>query len=345
MFMWSSLQNIILRTMNKKIKLIFICIVIFFLVSGCDKKERENIPVQQKTYFFSPGANKLVSSGDSLLHYVKIQMAFGPRVPGTEAHSQTKNWILSKLKNLADTVFTQDFVFDGYDNQKLPLSNIIAQFNPSATNRIFFSAHWDSRPRADQEKNEKDKNLPVPGANDGASGVAVLLELARILAANRPEYGIDLIFFDGEDYGYSHDLMMFCIGSKYFAVTNKSYRPLFGVLVDMVGDKEAKFLKEENSMKYAEEFTNIIWQIASEMNVSRFVNLQGEAIYDDHIPLNQNGIKTVNIIDSELIGADPSLKRRAYWHTLNDTIENIGSETLSDVTNVLLELIYTLKFR
>ena len=189
------------------------------------------------------------------------------------------------------------------------------------------------------------RNLPILGANDGGSGVGVLLELARILKQNPVSYGVDLIFFDGEDYGKENDLGNYFLGSKYFASQKPSgYNPAFGILLDMVGDKQAVFNKEGKSMLFAPEVVNMVWSIAGKLNASVFSEAEGNQIEDDHVPLNEAGLNTIDIIDIDLVGADTGVKRRNYWHSQNDTMDNISEATLQQVGNVLTYLIYSLDF-
>jgi hypothetical protein len=282
---------------------------------------------------------------DNAFKYIETQVSFGSRNPGSEAHKKALDFFYSEFKKFTNNVSLQNFNYPGYDNANLSLTNIIAKFNPEAANRIFICAHWDSRPRADQDKDSTKRNYPIPGANDGASGAGVLLEIARILKDNQLPYGIDLILFDGEDYGEQHDLMNYCLGSKYFASQKPSdFNPAFGILLDMVGDKEAVFPKEANSVLYGSEVVNMIWNTARQVNASCFTEAESQPIYDDHIPLNEAGIKTVDIIDVDLIGADSSNPRRNYWHTHKDNMENISKETLQQVGNVLIKFLYSLEF-
>jgi hypothetical protein len=312
------------------------------IFNGCDGKKAPDQTVPD----VSLAKNQQYPKSDSALifSYVEKQLENGPRVVGSKAHQLTKEFFLTTLRQSTNNIDTQDFALTGYDNEQLALTNIIAKFNPEAKKRIFICGHWDSRPRSDQETDEKLKTIPVMGANDGASGCAVMLELARIMKAKSPDIGVDLIFLDGEDYGKSSDLTMFCLGSKYFAANNKEYSPEFGILLDMVGDKEAQFNQEQNSIVFGGEIVNLVWEAAQNIGAKSFVSEQGGSIYDDHIPLNQAGLKTIDIIDASLVGADKSVGRRHYWHTTHDTIENISPKTLGEVADVLLNVIYSVKF-
>lgn len=318
----------------------FILIVILI---GCKKKD-EPVIVQKPNFSLKETAQFPLFDSSNAYNYVIKQLSFGSRNPNSKGHNEAKLFLLKELNLYADEVIEQNFNYPGYD-EKLSLTNIIARFNPTDKNRIFFCAHWDSRPRADKETDSSLINKPIPGANDGASGVAILLELARILKENPVSYGIDLILFDGEDYGKENDIQNFCIGAKYFSIhPPNNFNPYFGILLDLVGDKEAVFYKEGTSINYAEDIVNIVWKIAQQIGAYRFNDKVKGHIYDDHVPLNQAGFKTINIIDQELVGWDMNNPRRQYWHTHKDDISNISELTLGDVGKVLVYLVYSLQF-
>jgi hypothetical protein len=276
---------------------------------------------------------------------IEAQVKFGPRDPGSKGHQAALNYFQKELKKYTIYVDLQNFNYSGYESTTLQLTNIIARFNPDKKNRIIFYAHWDTRPRAEHATKLNLKDKPILGANDGASGCGVLLELARILKGNKINFGIDLVFLDGEDYGKEHDLNNFCLGSKYFAANYPADKmPAFGVLLDLVGDKQAVFEREGSSDKFAPGVVSLIWNIAQQQNDSIFSQEGGPEIYDDHIPLNNAGLITADIIDADLVGADTPVKRRNYWHSENDTMENISKNTLQQLGNVLTYLIYSLKF-
>ncbi len=194
-------------------------------------------------------------------------------------------------------------------------------------------------------KTKAKQNEPILGANDGASGVGILLELARLLKQNKISYGVDLVFFDGEDYGKLNDLDYYSLGAKYFSANlPKGYQPQFAILLDMVGDKDAYFPIEGNSNQYAPDVVKMIWTLAEQIGADKFVNKDDESIYDDHIALNEAGIRTADIIDLELIGAETPMERRNYWHTQNDVMKNIGKDTLKQVGEVITKLLWSLNF-
>jgi len=327
----------------KKTAVLFLTAILAVAITSCHKEEKVETPKQGYTLMEKATAPQF--SGENAYSLVEKQVSFGPRNPNSDAHQKAKEFFENELKKYADEVELQNFSYAGYNAEKLDLTNIIAKFNPSSKNRIFICAHWDCRPRADQDKIEKNKTLPIPGANDGASGCGIIIELARLLKENKINYGVDLVLFDGEDYGRESDLENYCLGSKYFA-TNvpENYKPYFGILLDLVGDKEAVFRKEGNSMQAIPDVVNMIWSIAGKIDAKTFADIEGSAIYDDHIPLNQVGLATVDIIDEDLVGAHSKIERRNYWHTQGDNMDNISKETLQQVGSVLAKLIYSLKF-
>lgn len=309
-----------------------LCILIF----GCHESEKEQLSFEKK------GREVPSFSADSAYKFIEKQLSFGPRNPGSEAHRATKEYLIQKLKSYAGKrkVFAQEFSEPGYSKDTLQLTNIIAAFNPSQADRIMLCAHWDTRPRADEDS--VNTNAPIPGADDGASGVAVLLELARLFQQNPPPIGVDIVLFDGEDYGKSGDLEKYFLGSRYWSQNPpvKGYAPRFGILLDMVGGKGARFPKEQYSMRYAPALVNEIWTIAQEEGYgNQFMDQKGNAISDDHVVINQAlGIPTIDIIrhntDRKGNGFAP------YWHTHGDNIDIIDKQTLDAVGSVLTELIY-----
>ena len=318
-------------------------VAMIFLVVSCGEKQKQT--VLKPLYELTTNNNIPKFDADNAYEQVKAQVDFGPRNPGSRGHYEELLYLERELKKYADTVQAQDFNYSGYNNAQLRLTNIIAKYNPSAKNRIILCAHWDTRPRSDHDPDPKKRDLPILGANDGASGVGILLELARILKDHKVDYGIDLVFFDGEDYGKESDLDNFCLGSKYYAANYKNPNlPAFGILLDLVGDKDASFAEEANSLRYARDVVNMVWGIAAQINANMFKQTEGETIYDDHIPLNQAGLRTIDIIDAQLVGANTPVKRRNYWHTQGDTMVNIGKNALQQVGDVMTHLIYSLKF-
>lgn len=270
--------------------------------------------------------------GDSALALIERQLAFGPRVPGSAGHAAQLEWMTSYLEARADTVWTQGFQHTGPEGEALSLTNLFAQFRPEVRDRVLLVAHWDTRPTADMERDPELRGRPIPGANDGASGTAVLLELADVLSRHSPPIGVDLLLVDGEDYAPDH----MYLGAEYFASHRPpGYEPLYGVLVDMVGDRSPRYLEEGNSRQLAPEVVARVWRMAERLGYGEyFPRSPGIAITDDHIPLNRAGIRTANIIDFDYGPGN------AYWHTHQDDLENVGPEGLEAVGTVLAELIY-----
>lgn len=283
---------------------------------------------------------------DSAYQYIADQVAFGPRVPGTEAHKACAKYIVDKLRHFgADTIIEQQAVVEAFNGDKLPINNIFAQFNPSALNSILLVAHWDSRPWANMERSDERRNRPVPGANDGASGVGVILEIARNLQKVAPTCGIDILFTDAEDYGNSNGFTnndeSWCLGTQYW-VKNMPYnsinRPTYGILLDMVGGMDARFHREMYSNKHAKPATVKIWAEAKNLGYENiFINKVGGEVVDDHTFINQAGIPTTDIIEhvSDVTGSFP-----ATWHTLDDDMQHISKKTLEAVGNTVLNVIY-----
>lgn len=265
-------------------------------------------------------------------HYLKQQCDFGPRAPGTEGHAACMDFLVQTLAQSTPRVHTQPFVFvNPKTKQALSLNNIIAHFGPEDVHDLILCAHWDTRPWADQDPNQANHGKPILGANDGASGVAVLLEIAKILGENLPEKGIDIVFFDGEDSGLNGQDETWCQGSRYFARNlDKNSYPEYAVLLDFVGDKDLHFPVEGFSRRYASDYVDIIWDKAQELGYTVFDPALGMTIVDDHLELLKVGIPAVNIIDFDY----------PYYHTLQDTPDKCSPESLEIVGKVLLHLIY-----
>jgi Zn-dependent M28 family amino/carboxypeptidase len=242
------------------------------------------------------------------------------------------DWLDSLLRQRADSVIVQAFTHRTSKGVTLNLRNFIARFRPDLPDRVLLLAHWDTRPKAEKSANLGQQQLPVPGANDGASGVAVLLGVADALEA-RPStyYGVDLLFVDGEDWGDFADSTESLIGSRYYAARlNERDRPLFAVLFDMVGDKDLQFLQEGNSVANAPEVVQRVWSTAERLGYGRyFLQRVGEAFTDDHVPLQAVGIRAIDVIDFTY----------PYHHTTEDTIDKISAESLKIVGDVAIALL------
>jgi hypothetical protein len=264
--------------------------------------------------------------------YLEKQCAFGPRVPGSPEHAACRDFLVQELTSCGARVNSQAFM------QKMPgtakvvtLTNIIASFAPEKTDRILLCAHWDTRPRADEDPYPINRDKPVPGANDGASGVAVLLEVAKALHSQPPPVGVDIIFFDGEDSGTSGFPDTYALGAQYFA-KNKDprYVPRFGILLDMVGDADLQIYQEGNSVDYALDIVDKVWERAIQLDLMAFIPSVGYTVTDDHMPLLNAGIRCIDIIDFDY----------DYWHTVDDTPDKCSKESLGEVGELILSIVY-----
>lgn len=283
---------------------------------------------------------------DSAFAFVKKQVDFGPRVPGTPGHAATKAWIQETLEGYGWTVQQQNFQAKTYDGLTWDLTNLIASYNPQASKRILLAAHWDTRRIADKDKSRTSE--PIDGANDGASGVAVLLEIARNISSQplSAEVGIDLIFFDGEDDGEPEFAMTrdnskiwWCHGSQYWSKNKHlpNYSAYYGILVDLVGAKNARFYREGYSRKFASGIISKIWGNAALLgHGSYFIEQDAPEILDDHAFVNEwAGIPMVDIIDFS-----PDLGFGTFHHTHQDNLEGIDRRTLKVVGETVLATIY-----
>ncbi len=260
------------------------------------------------------------------------QVEFGPRVPGTPAHEQCLQFLEDSLKAFADVVKRQSFDYTIHKTgETVRLTNLISSFGTEPGPRILLAAHWDSRPWADQDPDTANHNKPIPGANDGASGVAVLLEIARVLKNHPPPVGVDIVFFDGEDLGSEGYPDTYAAGAQYFA-KNKSvhYSPFLGILLDMIGDRDLQIYREVNSVRYAPAVVDLVWNYAARLGISSFYPESRHEVMDDHVPLLRVGIPCINIIDFDY----------PYWHTLQDTPDKCSAESLAEVGRVVLAVIY-----
>ena len=286
-------------------------------------------------------------NADSAYASVVAQCDFGPRVPGSAAHDRCGDYIVSRFKALGLTVSEQRADQKAWDGKVLHTRNIIAAYRPELSDRIIICTHWESRPWADADPDSSLHRQPVMAANDGASGVAVMLEVARKLEELKPELGIDFICFDSEDYGMPYwaetddvaDGSDWCLGSQYWAAHPHvpGYKARFGILLDMVGGRDARFCFEGISMRYASEVMVHVWDAAGRAGASQlFLAEQGGYAQDDHVPMNEvAGIPTIDIIPY----VEGEHTFGATWHTTQDTPENISRETLKGVGQTLLQFL------
>ncbi|KXB81404.1 peptidase, M28 family [Prevotella amnii] len=290
---------------------------------------------------------------DSAYTFIAAQCKFGERIMNSDAHEKCRAWIVKKFKEYGCTVKEQNANLKGYDGTILRATNIIAQYNPNAKKRILICAHWDSRPWADNDPDSSNHKKPVMAANDGASGVAVMIELSRILNKKKQplNIGIDFVCFDAEDWGvpsWEHTVTdageSWALGAQYFADNYyKKTKPLFGILLDMVGGEGAQFYREGMSMQYAPDVVERVWNAAKEAGYeSFFPDDMGGMITDDHIPINKKaGIPTIDVIPYY-----PDCQQSSFgptWHTIYDTIEHIDKNSLKAVGQTMIQVIYTYK--
>ncbi|MGA2624409.1 MAG: M28 family peptidase [Bacteroidota bacterium] len=322
-----------------KYPLVFVLLAV--LMQACTNEQQKSPVPQPERQQSQPAPAQSVPTfdGKKAFECLKAQTNFGPRNPGSTGHQKCLDYLQRELQQYADAVNLQLFTHAGYDGETLKLTNIIGSFNLHSTTRILLIAHWDTRPRADQEKDPKKRNQPILGANDGASGVAICLEIARRLRSAPPAIGIDILFVDGEDYGKEGDTQNYLLGARYFSEhLPKGFSPAFGILLDMVGDKQLEIQKERYSMKYAPDVVDLIWSTAAELGVEQFSSFIQNPVTDDHIPLNEAGIKTIDLIDFNY----PDASNR-FWHTTEDTPDKCSPESLEAVGKVILDVIYTYK--
>lgn len=281
--------------------------------------------------------------GERAFAEVERQVAFGPRVPGSAAHDAARRYFVETLTPLADRVYEQAVSFTSADSSFTTSgTNIVASFNlePERQIRVLLAAHWDSRPRADRDPDPAKRDEPVPGANDGASGVAVLLEIARILHAHPLDIGVDLVLFDLEDLGTAEQVgadsaearIPFAIGSAAFVRNNPTYRPTYGILLDMVGDRNLRIPKEGYSRAYAPQIVEKVWAAAERVGADAFVDAPGGAVEDDHVPFLRAGIPMIDLIH---------LPFPDTWHTTADTPEHVSAASLQQVGEVVVEVLWS----
>lgn len=322
----------------KRFAVVLLAVACCLLLDNC--KNKNNKETSQEKPTVTPPAFDV----DSAYAYVKAQTDFGPRTMGSEAHEQCKNYLVQTLTRFCDTAFVQNFTAHTYDGKNWQAQNIIASINPDNPERIVLSSHWDSRPFADHDPNPDNHDKAIDGANDGASGVGVLLEVARQLHKNRPSIGVDIVLFDAEDYGPKENEKVsgewWGLGSQYWAknLHTPGYTARYGILLDMVGTPNPRFLQESFSVRDAQSVVAHVWSTAYELGYGDyFVNQPGGVITDDHYYVNKySNIRMIDIIHYDPYtgtGFDP------VWHTLNDNIQHIDKNALGVVGATLLQVI------
>lgn len=329
-----------------------IALLIVALIAGAafnflpsNKAEVSETEEKEKVQPVGPDFN-----ADSAYIYLQEQCDFGPRTMNSTAHDKCEKWIIQKFEQYGCKVTTQKATLNGYDGTPLRSTNIMASYNPKATTRIMFCAHWDCRPWADNDPDSTNWHKPIIAANDAASGVGVMIELARILKGSGLELGVDFICFDAEDYGTPQWFEgedpgdTWALGAQYFANNlPEGYAPRYGILLDMVGGVGAKFYREGMSMQYAPAIVKKVWNAARQVGYgSYFPKDDGGMITDDHIPVNQ----TANIPCIDVIPYYPDCAQSSFgptWHTIADNMDNIDKNTLKAVGQTMVQVLFTEK--
>lgn len=297
-------------------------------------------------------AIKIDFSEDSAFLYCEKQCDFGPRIMNSKAHDDCRQWIADKFRSFGMDVIEQNTDLTGYDGTMLKSTNIIAQYNPEAEKRILLCAHWDARPWADNDPDEANHKTAIDAANDGASGVGVMLEIARLLQRDSLSYGVDFICFDAEDWGIpqwedpiENSEATWALGAQYWSTHphKEGYKANCGILLDMVGGNGAQFCFELFSKQSAEAVQQVVWAAASTAGYGSFFPYKdGGYITDDHLPVIQNlGIPCIDIIPYY-----PECEQSSFgptWHTVNDNMQNISKETLKAVGQTLVQVLYQQK--
>lgn len=314
----------------------FIIAFAVLLVAGCNPNKRTPSIVALKE---APVFNQ-----DSAYRFIEDQLAFGYRIPGTEAHRRCGDYLVGKLSSYGFSIIEQTDTIFGYDKKRFPLRNIIGSINANAEKRMLLCAHWDSRAFADQADENQDR--PIVGANDNASGVAAVLEIARQLGNTPPNIGVDIVFFDMEDQGrpaYEKDADPndhgYCLGSEYWCMNLTGPKQDFGILLDMVGAENAEFTMESYSMEYASNYVYEIWDLGNQLGYgNHFIYNRTHKVYDDHARVNyMAGIPCVDIIHQDI---QNKMLFWDHWHTHNDNIDVIDRSTLKAVGQTVTQLIY-----
>ncbi|WP_235291595.1 M28 family peptidase [Portibacter lacus] len=322
-----------------KIKYLYFLLIIGFAMFSC-KSDPKPQTVETK---LKARAKVPVFNIDSSFSYLEKQLDFGFRIPGTAEHEATKDWLVAKFKEFGLSVKVQKFNTTIFNGQKMPGYNIIAQINSEHADRVIIGAHWDTRFIADKDPDEENHDDPIMGADDGASGVAAILELARTISQNPIDMGVDFILFDVEDQGdMGGDVTTWALGSQYWAKNKvpKNYSADFGILLDMIAAKGARFGREGYSMRDAGHVMDKVWKLAQNMGYSDlFQDYNAGGIADDHVYMNQAGIPTIDIISIP----NPDNKESSfgsYHHTVADNIDIIDKRNLRVVGQVVLAVLY-----
>lgn len=322
---------------NMRFNFTYTIICLTVALAACSSGKKSSVESEENV---TEQATAPVFDADSAFAFVKAQTDFGPRVPNTQAHRLTGKWLEQELKRHGAAVIVQPMQLKAFDGTMLQARNIMGQYNPQEGDRLLLMAHWDTRPWADNDPDKANHTKAPDGANDGASGVGVLLEVARALAADNPERGIDILFLDAEDWGSHTDNASWALGAEYF-VNNPivpGYRPAQAILVDMVGGRGSLFYREGQSQYNTPALNDAVWAIASSAGLGNiFINQVGGIVTDDHVKFLQVGIPAIDIIaydPTSGTGFPPT------WHTMEDNLKNIDPQVLGAVGQVLLNYIY-----
>ena len=331
--------------MKNKFTVILFATLICLGSLSCDQEVKQPDKPNPPVIVENPVEPTLVGpvfDADSAFVFIEKQLSFGFRVPGTSGHGACAKWILAKMKSYSSHTLIQMGSVKAHDGKTLPIHNIIGIFNPENPDRILLSAHWDTRPWADNDPNPDNHKTPVTGANDGASGVAVLLELARNFSLKAPGIGIDLILWDTEDYGLSQSDQedTYCLGSQFWAKSphKADYKARFSINLDMVGANGAQFTQEGYSMQKASHIVQKVWNVARQLGYSGyFLDMPGAPVIDDHFYVGEiTGIPSIDIIDR----SPGTHEFPAHWHTVKDDISVISRQTLKAVGQTVMEVVY-----
>lgn len=271
--------------------------------------------------------------GERSYSYIADQLAFGPRVPGSEAWKECRGYFYRHFQNCELAVDSQVFGFhDPYSKQDYPLVNVIGRYRGGDDDdpALLLVAHWDTRPRTDFHSDTNRINEPIQGANDGASGVAVLMELANLLHEDRPTVNVDLVLVDGEDWGKPGDSQYYLMGSREFARSKIRDRYQCGIVVDMIGDLDQQIYREQYSERFRKPLNDVIWSLAASLGVTTFIDSSKYTILDDHLEINTGGVPCIVLIDFDY----------PYWHTENDTADKCSPAALENVGTVLSHFVY-----
>ncbi len=320
-------------------------VIVCFAINGCSSSKTEENNSQEKQQTINQKLQTPDFNSDSAYAFLEAQVKFGPRVPGTDAHAKCADYLSKKLISYGMATQIQSETIETFDRKKFRLKNIIAEFKPELSKRILLCAHWDTRPWADQDSVNKYK--PFDGANDGASGGAVLLEVARALQNSSLNVGVDIILFDLEDYGQEQDDERYekkentwCLGSQYWAknLHKPGYFAQYGILLDMVGGKNPVFPREGTGMHFAPDVVNRVWQVAQNLGYSPFfINIESPQTTDDHLYVNTlANIRCIDIVHYET----NNMSYPSYHHTHGDNLSVIDKNTLKMVGHVVLETIF-----